>query len=286
MKKAFLLTSTLIITLALMIGLSACGEAKENESKENENKSEEVAEEGETENSEGEEDLTPDDSLIVATEAGFPPFEYVDDNGEIVGVDIDIAQAIADKLGKKLVIKNMSFDGALVEVADGRVDMVAAGVSVTDERKESMDFSVPYFESYQVMVVNAKSPAFKESTLENIKGKIITAQQGSVGDVWVTDETEAAEIRRFNEIAVAASEVELGKADALILDNVVAHELVANNEDKLMIADGEPISIESTAIALPKGSDELKEVVNEVITELKENGQIEKFLIKHKKAGE
>ncbi len=286
MKKAFLLTSTLIITLALMIGLSACGEAKENESKENENKSEEVAEEGETENSEGEEDLTPDDSLIVATEAGFPPFEYVDDNGEIVGVDIDIAQAIADKLGKELVIKNMSFDGALVEVADGRVDMVAAGVSVTDERKESMDFSVPYFESYQVMVVNAKSPAFKESTLENIKGKIITAQQGSVGDVWVTDKTEAAEVRRFNEIAVAASEVELGKADALILDNVVAHELVANNQDKLMIADGEPISIESTAIALPKGSDELKEVVNEVITELKENGQIEKFLIKHKKAGE
>ncbi len=294
MKKSFTITMSLILSLFLMFSLSACGEKKDNDTAKDDNKSVNDEQNKDAEDKEKEdgkkdanENEAEDNYLIVATEAGFPPFEYMTDSGEIVGIDIDIAQAIADKLGKELKIKNMAFDGALLEVKNGKVDMVAAGVSVTEDRKKNMDFSEPYFESYQVLIVNAENPRIEEATKENIKGKIIGVQQGSVGDIWITDETEPAEIKRFAELAIAAMQLEQDKLDAVILDNVVAKEMADNSGGKLKILDGDSILKEAIAIALPKDApDEFKNAVNEVIIELKDSGKIDELFEKHKTSEE
>ncbi len=292
MKKVFLLTPMLIITLALSVGLTACsGNEAEQAAKEDDKATAEVNEDKAAEQKPAEDTDVPaeakdDSKLIVATEAGFAPYEYIGDDGEIVGVDIDIAQAIADKLGKELVIKNMSFDGALMDVSNGKVDMVAAGVSVTDERKEVMDFSEPYYTSYQVLMVNSENPAFEKTTLENLNGKIVGAQQGTIGDFWITDETDA-EVKRYTELAVAAMDLKQGKIDAIILGNVVAKEMIAANGGGMKIAEGDPILNDDTALALPKDSDEdFKNTVNEVINELKESGKIDEFFNNHKTSEE
>ncbi len=290
MKKVFLLTSMLIITLALTVGLTACGgneqakdEAKATE--ETELQDAEQAKATEDTKAAAEDEAKDDSKLIVATEAGFAPYEYIENN-EVVGVDIDIAQAVADKLGKELVIKNMSFDGALMDVSNGKVDMVAAGVSVTDERKEVMDFSEPYHSSYQVLMVSAENPALEEFAGEKLDGKILGAQQGTVGDFWATDKTDA-EVQRYAELAVAAMDLKQGKIDAIVLGNIVAKEMIAADDGGMKIAKAEPIMPDETALALPKDCDEeFKKTVNEVIIELKESGKIDEFFKNHSKSEE
>jgi len=122
------------------------------------------------------------DTIIVGTEAGFAPYEYLEGD-EVVGVDMDIAKAIADYLGKELVIKNMDFKGALAAVQSGQVDFVAAGVSVDEERMKVMDFSVDYVDSTEVVVVNKENPMV--SSIDDLDGKIIGVQEGNIADFWV-----------------------------------------------------------------------------------------------------
>jgi polar amino acid transport system substrate-binding protein len=112
------------------------------------------------------------DTLIVGTEAGFAPYEYMEGD-KVVGVDMDIAQAIADAMGKKLVIENMDFDGALMAVQNGKVDFVAAGVSVDEERQKVMDFSEDYVDSTEVVVVNKATPAVSAVSNDDLADKVL-----------------------------------------------------------------------------------------------------------------
>ena len=123
------------------------------------------------------------DTLIVGTEAGFAPYEYMEGD-QVVGIDMDIAQAIADAMGKKLEIKNMDFDGALLAVQNGTVDFVAAGVSVNEERKEVMDFSTEYVDSTEVVVVNTAAPGVTAVSDDDLADKIIGVQQGNIADFY------------------------------------------------------------------------------------------------------
>lgn len=216
------------------------------------------------------------DTIIVGTEAGFAPYEYLEGD-EVVGVDMDIAKAIADYLGKELVIKNMDFKGALAAVQSGQVDFVAAGVSVDEERMKVMDFSVDYVDSTEVVVVNKENPMV--SSIDDLDGKIIGVQEGNIADFWVEENVNAKEIKRYSKFGQAAEDLKNGKIDCIVMDSHPAEEMVATNPE-LAILDG-VLFEDKYAIAVKKGNKELLDAINTVIEQLKKEGKIEEFIANH-----
>ena len=225
------------------------------------------------------------DTLIVGLEAGFAPYEYVGDNGKIVGIDIDICNKIAEKMGKKLEIKEIDFDGALLAVQSGKVDMVASGVSVTKDREKQMDFSEKYVDSTEVVVVNVKDPSVKEPTWEALNGKIVAVQQGNIADLQVSnpENTKPKEIKRYTKFVQATEDLKNKKVDCIVMDQLPAEELVEKNKEDLKILEGEPLFVDQYAIAVQKGNKELLEQINVVIKELKSSGELEKIMEKYAK---
>lgn len=217
--------------------------------------------------------------LIVATEAGFAPYEYMEGD-KVVGVDMDIAQAIAEELGMELEIQNMTFDGALVAVAQGKVDMVAAGVSVTEERKESMDFSTEYINSTEVVVVNKANPTV--AGIDDLNGKVIAVQQGNIADLWVSnkDNCTPKEVKRYTTFVQAAEDLKNGKVDCIVMDKAPAEELVASTGNTLVMFD-EILFEDKYAIAVEKGNQELLDKINPIIEKLIADGKIEEFYANH-----
>ncbi len=225
--------------------------------------------------------------LIVGTEAGFAPYEYLKGN-EVVGVDMDIAKAIADEYGMELEIQNMTFDGALIAVQQGKVDMVAAGVSVDPERQKVMDFSDNYVDSTEVIVVNAATKAVTSVDAASLEGKKIGVQQGNIADLWVsnTENIADAEIVRYTTFTQAASDLQNDKIDCIVMDEVPAQEMVATSDGKLEIVEGDPLFVDQYAIAVQKGNTELLEKINAVLEKLKADGSIDKFIANHSTASE
>ncbi len=217
------------------------------------------------------------DTLIVGTEAGFAPYEYMEGD-KVVGVDMDIAQAIADAMGKKLEIKNMDFDGALLAVQNGTVDFVAAGVSVNDERKKVMDFSVDYVDSTEVVVVNKATPAVSAVSDDDLTDKVVGVQQGNIADFYVSG-LAAKEVKRYTKFAQAAEDLKNSKIDCIVMDQFPAEELVASNPN-LVILDG-ALFQDKYAIAVKKDNKELLDEINKVIQDLKDNGKIAEFTANH-----
>ncbi len=218
------------------------------------------------------------ETIIVGTEAGFAPYEYMKGN-EVVGVDMDIAKAIADHLGKELEIRNMDFDGALLAVQNGTVDFVAAGVSVDEERALVMDFSIDYVDSTEVVVVNKDNPTV--ARIDDLDGKIIGVQQGNIADFWVEENVEAKEIKRYTKFAQAAEDLKNGKIDCIVMDQFPAEDMVATNPE-LTILDG-VLFEDKYAIAVKKGNKELLDEINKVIEKLKDEGKIDEFMANHTK---
>lgn len=221
------------------------------------------------------------DTLIVGTEAGFAPYEYMKGN-EVVGIDMDIAQAIADEMGKELKIKNMEFDGALASVASGKVDFVAAGVSINKERKKTMDFSHEYVNSTEVIVVNGENPAISgEVNGKNLDGKIVAVQQGNIADSWVSNEENCKpkEVKRYTKFAQASEDLKNNKVDCIVMDKYPAEKLVSENSE-LKILNG-VLFEDKYAIAVKKGNKELLDEINKVIDKLIADGKIEEFTANH-----
>lgn len=232
----------------------------------------------------GNEDAGKKDTLIVGTEAGFAPYEYMKGD-EVVGVDMDIANAIAEELGMELEIKNMDFDGALLAVQNGKVDFVAAGVSVDPERDEVMDFSHEYVSSTEVVVVNKANPTVSASSEglsgSDLEGKIVGVQQGNIADIWVSNEDNCVpkEVKRYTKFAQAAEDLKNGKIDCIVMDELPAKDLVAANEE-LTILEG-TLFEDKYAIAVDEGNKELLDKINKVIDKLIEDGKIDEFIANH-----
>ena len=215
--------------------------------------------------------------IIMVTEAGFAPYEYYE-NGEIVGVDIAIAKEIAKELGKKLVVKNVDFDSIVSELKSGKSDFAAAGMSITEERKKQVDFTIEYVTSNQVVVVK------KDSSLNDITqldGKRIAVQQGTVGDSYVTDNYKNSEINRQKKFLVAAEAVKNNKADCIVMDQIPAQQLVSQNPE-LKILDG-ILFKDSYGMAVKKGNTELLDTMNTVLQRLIDEGKIEEYIIEYSK---
>lgn len=218
-------------------------------------------------------------TLVVGTEASFAPYEYIDDGNNVVGVDIDIVKAIADELGMELKVKNMDFDGGLIQVEKGKIDIFASGVSVNEERKEKMDFSINYVDSTEVVVVNKENPTV--ANIDDLNGKIIGVQQGNIADFWVEENLEAKEIKRYTKFVQAAEDLKNEKIDCVVMDNLPAEEIVEANPE-LTILDG-VLFEDQYALAVEKGNTDLLEKINKVLQRLIDEGKIDEFIANHTK---
>lgn len=216
-----------------------------------------------------------DNKLILATEAGFAPYEYYQD-GEIVGVDIDIAREIALSLGKELVIKDVSFDFIINEIKSGKSDIGAAGMSITKERLEEVDFSVEYAVSNQVVIVPMGS---KITSIDQISNQRIAVQLGTVADSYVNENYKDATVIRQKKYLSMVEDLKAGKVDLIIMDLLPASEIVKSN-DGLKILD-EYLFTDKYGMAIKKGNKELLDKVNTVLTRLMSEGKIEEYTIKH-----
>lgn len=215
------------------------------------------------------------EELVMVTEAGFAPYEYYQ-NGEIVGVDIDIAKEIAKRLDRKLVIKDISFDFLINEVKSGKADFAAAGLSVTDERKEEVDFTKLYTTSNQVVVTRKDSNI---KTIQDIYDKRIVTQLGTVADLYVSENLKSATHVTHKKYLSAVESVKTNKADCLIMDEAPAKEIVKGNPE-LTILD-EVLFQDQYGMIVKKGNTKLLNEINAVLDDLMEEGKIEEFVLNH-----
>ena len=213
-------------------------------------------------------------TLVMATNAEFPPYEYYED-GDIVGIDVEIAKAIAAKLGMELQIEDMAFDAIIPAVTSGKADFGAAGMTVTEERQRSVEFTDTYANSNQVAIVKEDSDITGSDALA---GKIIGVQLGTTGDALAT-EIKDATVERYNKGLEAVQSLTQGKIDAVVIDQATAEAFVKKTEGIKILE--EKMSEEEYAIVIKKGNMERVEKMNEAIKELKEEGKIDEIVAKY-----
>ena len=219
-----------------------------------------------------------DGVLTVATNAEFPPFEYVGDDGEPDGFDIALINAIGEKLGVKVEVENMEFD-SLVSSIGSKTDVAIAGITVTEERKQSVDFSDPYFDAVQHVLIPADSAI---ASYDDLEGKTIGCQLGTTGD-FIIEEIEGATDQQYNKPVDAVNDLINGRLDAVIVDSNPPSVFVANYPDKIRDLDGEDFGFEAEqyAIAMPKGDKGLADAINKAIKELKADGTFDALVKKY-----
>lgn len=249
MKKKILSIAMLAVMTATMF--TACGSAKQT---------------GMTVN---------DGVLTMATNAYFPPYEYYEGD-EVVGIDAEIAGAVAEKLGLELKIEDMEFDSIITAVQTGKADMGLAGITVTDERKESVNFSDSYATGIQVIIVPEGSDIVGVDDLADRK---IGVQLATTGDIYAKDDFGEDHVEEYNKGADAVMALVQGKVDAVIIDNEPAKNFVAAN-DGLVILDTEYVT-EDYAAALNKENTELLDAVNGALSELKADGTLQQIIDKY-----
>ena len=222
------------------------------------------------------------ETLKMGTNAQFPPYEYYDDTtGEIVGIDAEVAAAICAKLGYELEIVDMDFDALIPAVANGKIDMVLAGLTVTEERQQNVDFTASYATGVQVVIVKEGSEVTLDALFAEGASHKIGVQQGTTGDLyctWDLEEAGKATIERFKSGTDAVLALTTGKVDCVVIDNEPAKNFVAANEG-LTILETEYIT-EDYAIALQKGS-ELTATINTALEELIADGTVGAIIEKY-----
>ena len=213
--------------------------------------------------------------LIMSTNAEFPPYEMTTDDGGFAGIDIEIAEAIAKKLGLELVIDDMDFNAALLAVQQGKSDMVMAGVTVDPDRQKVMDFSNSYATGVQVIIVKEDSNV----TADTLGDFMIGTQKGTTSDIYCSDDFGAEHVTTYDSSITAVQALINGQVDCVVVDNAPAQELVKANPG-LRILETEYIT-ENYAIGFAKGNTELVEAVNKALAELTADGTIQKIIDKY-----
>lgn len=213
-------------------------------------------------------------TLVMATNAEFPPYEYREGD-QIVGIDVEIAQAIADDLGMELVIEDMAFDSIIAAIQSGKADMGVAGMTIDEDRLANVNFSAPYTLAAQVVIVKDGSEIASPADLV---GKKIGVQLGTTGDIFAED-IEDAVVERFNKGFEAVQSLLQDKVDAVIIDREPAKVFVSENEGLIVL--DEEYTIEEYAIAIAKDNTELLEQVNASLAKLKESGKIGSIINKY-----
>ena len=214
--------------------------------------------------------------LTMSTNAAFPPYEMTTDSGDLEGIDIEVAGAIAKKLGLELQVDDMDFDAALLAAQQGKSDIVMAGVSVTEERQKVMEFSDSYATGVQVIIVKEDSDI---ASVENLDGKMIGTQRGTTGNIYCTDDYGEDHITTYDNGLTAVQALMNGQVDCVVIDQEPAKAFVAANQG-LKILDTEYVS-EDYAIGMAKGNTALQSAVNKALAELQEDGTVQSIVDKY-----
>ena len=217
--------------------------------------------------------------LVMATNAEFPPYEYHDGDA-IVGIDAEIAKAIADELGMELEIEDIAFDSIIPEIVSGKADIGLAGMTVTEDRMQSVDFSDTYAKASQKIIVTEDSEI---ASPDDLKGVIVGVQLGTTGDIYVSDlEADGTTVERYSKGFEAVQALSQGKIDAVVIDGEPAKTFVAETEGLKILE--ESFTDEEYAIAVKKGNTELLEKINGALKTLKDNGTLDEIVAKYIKA--
>lgn len=221
-------------------------------------------------------EVLADGVLTVGTNAEFPPFEYVDDNGEPDGFDIALIKAIGEKLGVTVEVENMEFE-ALVSAIGSKIDLAIAGMTVTDERQASVDFSNPYYDALQYVIVPEGSEI---ASFDDLAGKNIGVQLGTTGDFIASDDVEGANVSQYNKGVDAVNDLLNGRVDCVIIDKNPAQVFETQFSGQIKALDGAQFGfeVENYAIALPKGDAALAQQVNKALEEIKADGTFDQLV--------
>lgn len=268
----------LAMTMAALMAASitACGGAKTETTAADTTAADTAAAESKTEEAASE---AAGGTLTMVTNAEFPPYEY-HEGGEIVGIDADIARAIADELGMELEIEDIAFDSIIPELTSGKADFAMAGMTVDEKRKQSVDFSDTYAKASQKIIVKEDSDI---ASPDDLKGKIVGVQQGTTGDLYVSDmEEDKTVVDRYNKGFEAVQALIQGKVDAVVIDGEPAKVFVEQSEG-LKVLD-ESFTDEEYAAAVKKGNTELLDKINGALKNLKESGKLDEIVAKYIKA--
>ena len=216
--------------------------------------------------------------LTMGTNATFPPYEYKDGD-DVVGIDAEIAQALADKLGLQLEIVDMDFDSLVASVQSGKIDMSLAGMTVTEERKQNVDFTDSYATGVQVIIVKDDSDI---ASVDDLQDKLIGVQQGTTGHLYCADDFGEDHVNALPNGATAVQALLQGKVDCVVIDQEPAKAFVEANEG-LKILDT-AYTTEDYAAAVSKDNPALTAALNKALQELKDDGTIQGILDKYIKA--
>lgn len=218
--------------------------------------------------------------LVLATASGYPPFEFVsiENNGDVIGIDVALAQAIADELGVDLVVKDMAFSELIMTLSAGNCDIVIAGLPETPERAEVVDFSMVYVNDEQTIIVRSED-AGKYTSLADFEGKIVDVEMGASSETVAKDELTNAKINSLSLIADCFMELSQGKCDAVVTSMVVGKQYVVNNDS---FAEMNAIKFvnkdKPTQACVQKGDAEFLQLVNDVIKKNQDNGNFDKWI--------
>ncbi len=227
--------------------------------------------------------------LVICTDPAWAPFEYIGADGAAAGSDIELAKYIAEKLGVELEILNVAFDAFPNYLVSGEADLSLSAITITAERQETLDFSVPYTTAQQYIIVKEDNETVK--VLDDLAGQAIGVHLGTTGDFLVSDEcmmgvlaNTGAEARQYKFLTDAALALKNGELGAIVCDTMLAENLAAVNEGlkcfPLAFKEGE-VEIEQLAIAMNKGDAEFVAKINEIITPVIEDGTYDKWLVEH-----
>lgn len=218
--------------------------------------------------------------IVVGTASGYPPYEFIDASKAdktVIGIDMEIAQALADKLGVKLEVQDMNFQSLLSSLTSGKVDIAISGINPTDERRKTMDFSDDYLPTEQMVLIR-KADADKYKSLEDLYGKTIGVQKSTTQETLTKNEIKDAQIVGLAHVPEAVLELKHGKVDGVVVEGICGKQYLIYNDD-LMFAEGIHFKngTKNSAAALQKGNEDLLKVVNEVLKENTDNGNLKKW---------
>ncbi len=271
----------LVLALCMVFALAACGEAASDptDAPESEAPASEApaSEAPDSEAPEGDGTFTTivEGKLTMSTNAQFPPYEMTTDDGGFEGIDVEIATAIAEKLGLELDILDMDFDSALLAVQQGKSDIVMAGVTVNEDRQLVMDFTDSYATGVQVIIVKEGS----DVTIDNMGEGLIGTQRGTTGNIYCTDDYGEEHVMAYDDGFTAVQALMNGQVDCVVIDNAPAQEFVKNNAG-LTILDTEYAN-EDYAIGLNKGNTALLDAINTALNELISDGTVQTIIDKY-----
>ena len=217
-----------------------------------------------------------DGKLTWATSADFPPYEFIE-NDEVVGIDAEVMAYVAEKLGLESAPENMDFSSVITAVSSGKTDLAASGITIKEDRLESVDFTTPYVTTSQVVIVRFDSPI---KIANDIDGKKVGVQLNTTGQDYVEENCKDATVERYGKGFEAIEALKQKKIDAVVIDSDTADKFIEADDDLIKL--DEILTEEEYAFAVQKGNSALLDAVNGVIAEMKDNGKLDEIINKYK----